>query len=30
MHGRYFAKNRIICEYVEESVYDKKNKLKPS
>jgi len=30
MHGRYFAKNRIICEYVEESVYDKKNKLKRS
>ncbi|EOD30865.1 hypothetical protein EMIHUDRAFT_456408 [Emiliania huxleyi CCMP1516] len=28
MHGRYFAKNRIVCEYVEEAAYDKKNKIK--
>ena len=27
MHGRFFAKNRIIAEYVDEGVYDKKNKL---
>merc|ERR1712032_567879 len=27
MHGRFFDKNKIICEYVEESSYDKKNKL---
>jgi len=28
MHGRFFAKNRIICEFVEEAMYDKKNKIK--
>jgi len=28
MHGRYFAQNKIICEYVEEGAYDKKNKVR--
>jgi len=27
MHGRFFAKNKIIAEHVDEAVYDKKNKL---
>merc|ERR1712087_332596 len=27
MHGRFFAKNKIICELIDETTYDKKNKL---
>eukprot|EP00316_Scyphosphaera_apsteinii_P008681 CAMPEP_0119310230 /NCGR_PEP_ID=MMETSP1333-20130426/18301_1 /TAXON_ID=418940 /ORGANISM="Scyphosphaera apsteinii, Strain RCC1455" /LENGTH=443 /DNA_ID=CAMNT_0007314381 /DNA_START=39 /DNA_END=1370 /DNA_ORIENTATION=- len=27
MHGRFFAKNKILCELIDEGTYDKKNKL---
>merc|ERR1712216_455159 len=28
MHGRYFAKNKIIVSFVDEATYDKKMKLR--